>query len=148
VNPATAPGGAPSLPDALAAFVELVNRGEYWESHEALEDAWRATGSEFYHGLILYASAFVHARRGTPHGIVAQLEKAASALADYPDDYLGLDVEAIRAHARACRDRVAARRGDRTAEADVSWWDLVSAPSLELRRGRIRGDEPELEGTR
>ncbi len=142
-----APGGAPTFPEALTAFVDLVNRGEYWESHEALEDAWRTSGSELYHGLILYASAFVHARRGTPHGIVAQLEKAEAALSDVPDAYLGLDVAAIRAHARACRERVAARRGDRTAEADVDWWGLVSAPALELRPDRVRGDEPELEGT-
>lgn len=137
------PGPRTEIPDALRRYVDLVCRGEYWASHEALEDAWRKTGSGFYHGLILYASAFVHARRGTPHGIVAQMEKAERALEDYPDAYLGLDVAGIRAHARECRERVAARRGDR-AEDETDWWAVVSAPSLELDEGRVRGDEPEL----
>jgi len=132
-------------PEPLVRFVDLVNRGEYWESHEVLEDAWRATGSEVYHGLILYASAFVHARRGTPHGIEAQLAKAEAALADRPATYLGLDLDAIREHARQTRRRVEDRRRGRTADRDVDWTDVVEFPRLTLEPERVRGDEPELE---
>ena len=137
-------GRSHALPGALRRYVELVNEGEFWESHEALEGPWRETRSEFYHGLILYASAFVHARRGTPHGIVAQLEKAEEALHAYPDAYLGLDVAAIRDHARRTRTAVEARRGDRGQEEAVDWSRVVGWPALDPHPDRVRGDEPEL----
>jgi len=123
-----------------------VNRGEYWESHEVLEDAWREGGSGLYHGLILYASAFVHARRGTPHGVAAQLAKAVEALAVYPSPYLGLDLDAIREHARRTRERVEARREGREADRSTDWAAVVELPRLVLDPGRVRGDEPELPG--
>lgn len=137
--------GRPELPPPLLRFAELVNAGEYWESHEVLEEAWRATGSEFYHGLILYASAFVHARRGTPHGIVAQLEKAEEALAAYPPDYLGVDVRALLDHVRDTRRRVEARRSGREADRGTEWGPVVEWPRLELDAARVRGDEQELD---
>ena len=130
------------LPPPLARFVELFNRGEYWESHEALEDAWRSTGSGFYQGLILYASAFVHARRGTRHGILAQLEKAERALEPYRPSHLGVDVEAILEHAARCRQRVEPREAPPAGE---EWADVVPFPTLAPNPEAVRGDEPELE---
>jgi len=134
------------FPEPLVRFVDLVNRGEFWESHEVLEDAWRREGSAFYHGLILYASAFVHARRGTPHGIRAQLAKAEEMLAGHPSPYLGLDVDAIREHARRTRRRVEESSRGREADREVDWAEVVELPALELSPDRIRGDEAELGG--
>lgn len=136
------PGEPPAPPEPLRRFLDLYARGEYWESHEALEDEWREGRSGFYHGLILLASAFVHARRGTRHGILAQLAKAEDALAPYPSPYLGLDPEAIREAARRCRARVR----ERPAPPDGGWLDLLPVPELRVARSRVRGDEPELEG--
>jgi len=136
-------GGSLS-PPALVRFAELVNRGRYWESHEVLEEAWRRTGSAFYQGLILYASAFVHARRGNPHGIVAQVEKAEGALAPYAPSYLGVDVQALLRHARDTRRRVEFARSTREADCRRDWGEVVEWPRLELDPGRVRGDEPEL----
>lgn len=128
--------GRAELPASLLHFVDLFNRGAYWESHEALEDVWRETGSGFYHGLILYASAFVHAQRENRHGIEAQLRKAERALAPYAPAYLGLDVEEILAHGRRCRELV---RRDRPATGL-----LVPFPRLRPDPALLRGDEPEL----
>lgn len=133
--------GAPALPASLRRFLELFHRGAYWESHEALEDAWRELDSGFYHGLILFASAFVHARRGNRHGIRAQMEKAEAALAPYPAAYLGLDVEALREHAARCRALVE----ERPPGEDADRAPRVPVPTLETDPARIRGDEPELE---
>ena len=131
----------PSIPDALLDFVALFNRGAYWESHELLEGHWRESRSQFYHALILYASAFVHVQRGNPHGIVAQLEKAERCLAPYSPAYLGLDVSELLAHSARCRAIVAAHRG---AEREA-WAALVPAIRLEPSAERLRGDEVELE---
>lgn len=135
----TRPSGP--LPAPLLRFVELFNGGEFWESHEALEGPWRETDSEFYHGLILYASAFVHARRGTPHGIRAQLGKAETALAPFAPAYLGVDVAGVLEHARRCRELAETRE----RPPDGSWEEALPVRRLEPDPGRVRGDEPELD---
>lgn len=127
------------IPSALEEFVDLVNRGEYWESHEVLEGPWRENRSDFLQGLILYASAFVHAKRGNRHGISAQLAKAKEKLAPYPPAYLGVDLADIRGHIRRCRE-ILDEHPDAKPEA---WPDLIPFPELRLDSTRVRGDEPE-----
>lgn len=128
--------GDAAVPAVLRRFLELHERGEYWESHEVLEGPWREGGSPFYQGLILYASAWVHWRGANAHGVDAQLRKTLERLDGYPASYLGLDVEAIRSHCREARDVVA-------SDAD-GWADRVAPLELRLDEGRIRGDEAEL----
>lgn len=94
-----------TAPPALRRFTELFNGGKYWDSHEALEEAWRENGSEFYHGLILYASAMVHVTRQNPHGVRAQLTKAERVLSPYRPRHLGVDVDAIFDDAAARMER-------------------------------------------
>jgi len=128
--------------EPLREFVRLVNEGAYWESHEILEAPWRDRGSDFYQGLILYASAFVHVDRGNPHGIRAQLRKALERLSPYPETYLGVDVEGIRRHARKVRETVGALE-DASPER---WWSVIERPHLSLAPEDVRGTEPELQG--
>lgn len=129
------------LPDPLKRFVLLFNDEEFWESHEVLEDPWREEGSEFFHGLILYASAFVHARRGNPHGIDAQLRKAEEALEAYRPYYLGINVGHLLSHANRCHGLVADHEGLDSG----GWAELIPFPKLVLRKEYVRGDEPELD---
>ena len=121
------------FPSQLEDFVARFNAGSFWESHEVLEAAWRETGSDFYHGLILFASAYVHVRRANLHGVRAQLAKAVSRLGGYRPSYLGVDVDAVLDAADAARRAV-----------DVGI--LPVAPDLTLDPALIRGDEPELAG--
>jgi len=116
-----------------------------------LEIPWRERGSDFYQGLILYASAWVHWKRGNAHGVRAQLRKALERLAPYPPTYLGLDVEAIREHCRHTRRRVPEgrrtpeeRRGPEEREGSPAWTGTVAPLPLALDPERVRGDEPEL----
>ena len=121
------------FPSQLEDFVARFNAGSFWESHEILEAAWRETGSDFYQGLILFASAYVHVRRANLHGVRAQLAKAVSRLGGYRPSYLGVDVDAVLDAADAARRAV-----------DVGI--LPVAPDLTLDPALIRGDEPELAG--
>lgn len=127
-------------PPALAKFLDLFNGGEYWESHEALEGAWRETGSEFYHALILFASAFVHVQRGNRHGISAQLGKAEPLLERLRPHYLGVDAEALLAHASICRHLVAENR----EAPEDAWPVLIPFPRIDWKAEHVRGNEPEL----
>lgn len=127
------------FPPPLRAFIRRFNRGHFWESHEVLEDAWRECGSAFYHGLILYASAFVHLERNNAHGIRAQMEKARRALSDVPSPYLGVDVDGIRRHARSVVETVKRLRDD----PPDRWSERVSPPTLSLDPDRTSGTETE-----
>lgn len=141
--------------------MRLFNEGRFWESHEALEDRWRETGSDFYQGLIIYASAFVHARRGNAHGVVAQLEKAERHLEPYRPTYHGVDLEALLTLGRRWRETVEGERpggepgsardaesraADR-AEAALAWGASLPWPRLRPEPELVRGDEPELDAS-
>lgn len=140
------PSGAP-LSTPLRDFLALYAEGRFWESHEALEIPWREDGSDFYQGLILYASAWVHWKRGNAHGVRAQLRKALERLAPYPSTYLGLDVAAIREHCREVRRRVPeGGRGADDGEGIPEWTGAVEPLPLAVDPDLVRGDEPELEG--
>lgn len=132
------PGGD-IFPPPLVRFVELFNRQDFWDSHEALEDAWRELDSDFFQGLILFASAFVHAQRGNRHGIGAQLEKAEERLRPYGSSYLGIDLAALLANAQTCREIVLANPN----AAGADWRRLIPFPKILLDPSRVRGDEPE-----
>jgi len=105
-----------------------------------LEGPWRETGSDFYHGLILYASAFVHVQRGNPHGIRAQLAKAERFLREFRPAYLGVDVGPLLSHARVCRKLM----GEHPDAPGDRWKEVIPFPKIRLRAEHLRGDEPEL----
>lgn len=124
---------------ALSRFVELFDAGRYWEAHEALEQAWRTTRSDFFHGLIIYASAFVHARRGNPRGVVRQLAKVTRYLAGYTPSHMGIDVAAILRDVEVTAARVhAAGMPEGPALASLIDWPKLGSPA---RRGAATGGE-------
>jgi copper homeostasis protein len=110
-------GMEPPLAD-LRAFLRLYAAGEFWESHEILEGPWRRSRDSFTQALILYASAWVHWQRGNAHGVQAQLAKALDRLDGLPSARCGVDIDALRRHARACRTRVLS--GDEGWSRDIS----------------------------
>jgi len=91
--------GDAGLAPELAEFVALYDAGRYFDAHEALELAWRRSSEPrmlFYQGLIQWAVAFEHRRRGNPRGARRQLAKAWAKLEPAPSGYLGLDLSACR----------------------------------------------------
>lgn len=122
-----------TVPDVLVRFVAEFNSGRFWESHEVLEEPWRRWRSRFYHGLILYASAWVHQARGNRSGLLAQLGKADQVLTDFQPGYLGIDVTRLLEDSRRLRVLTLAHR-----------LSDVSTPALQIEGSLIRGDEPEL----
>jgi len=73
--------------------MELFNRCEFFDAHEALEDVWRAApGPEkkFLQGLIQVAVALHHHSRGNSVGARSVLKRAFRNLSAYPKDFSGI----------------------------------------------------------
>ena len=100
-----------AVDENLRAGLELIRRGEYFEAHEALEDAWRAADPEekdFFQGLVHVAVAWHHAGRGNRPGCERQLAKAARRLERFAPEHRGVDVAAVLrtvTTARECVER-------------------------------------------
>jgi len=97
------------MDDWLRDGLERIRRGEYFEAHESLEDAWRAAEPEekdFFQGLVHVAVAWHHAGRGNRPGCERQLAKAERRLVQFAPEHRGVDVAAILVSVAAARRRV------------------------------------------
>ena len=86
--------------EKLAAGLDLLRNGDFFEAHEVFEELWRAAPTEdrdFYQGLVHVAVAWHQADRRNRTGCERQLEKARRRLAPYAPTYAGVDVAAILA---------------------------------------------------
>ena len=94
-------------------FVELFNAGEYYDSHDVLEDLWIEEGGEeklYYQGLIQAAVGLLHHHHENLNGAIKLYTAATEKLTRYAPVYLGLDVarllaEIDRFHAMARREK-------------------------------------------
>jgi hypothetical protein len=78
--------------------IDLFNEERYWESHEALESAWkRATGDEkeILQGLILTAAALVHWQKNEKDVTLSVMKRARDKLASHQTRFFGVDIVAL-----------------------------------------------------
>ncbi|HZQ70250.1 MAG TPA: DUF309 domain-containing protein [Terriglobales bacterium] len=78
--------------------IELFNRGEFFQAHEALEDAWRsapASEKPFLQGLTQIAVAFVHHSRGNIEGAKSLLARGCKNLSAYSEVHEGINVRRL-----------------------------------------------------
>jgi predicted metal-dependent hydrolase len=99
------------IDDALTDFLDHYAGGRFFDAHEVLEGAWRRSDDprmRFLQGLIQWAVAFEHHRRGNAHGARALLDRAMDNLGAGPPGSMGLDLSACRAAAPRMRRAFAA----------------------------------------
>ncbi len=86
-------------------YFDCFNRGQFYESHEVLEELWlserRGPNDAFYKGLIQFAGAFVHLQKHTPsrprlHPAAALLKLARANFQKYPPVHEQLDLSRMR----------------------------------------------------
>jgi len=83
---------------AIREGLQLFNEERYWESHEALESAWRrAEGSEkeILQGLILTAAALVHVQKNDEAVALGIMKRAEGKLAGHDVKHWGIDIPAL-----------------------------------------------------
>lgn len=82
-------------PSELVEYVSLVNRGEFYEAHEVLEDLWVIEVpplKEYYKGLIMASVALCHWQRGNTASARRMFDAAIPRLHAAPMDHGGLDL--------------------------------------------------------
>jgi len=94
---------APLHPQA-AEGLRLFNAGEYFEAHEALEDAWNTEKGkvrELYRGILQIAVVYLHITRQNYNGAVKVYDRSQKWLKDWPELCRGIEVGQLRKDAEA-----------------------------------------------
>src|SRR5919109_966184 len=92
---------APLHPQA-AEGLRLFNAREYFEAHEALEDAWNAEKGQvrdLYRGILQIAVVYLHIRRRNYPGAVKVYARSQKWLTDWSPVCRGIQVEELRRNA-------------------------------------------------
>ena len=86
--------------EAISLGIDLFNQERYWESHEALESAWKtATGDEkdILQGLILVAAALVHWQKSEKQVTLSVIKRAQDKLESHSTEYCGINLAKLTA---------------------------------------------------
>ncbi len=99
----------------LTRGLELFNRAQFFDAHEALEDLWRALprsspSKKHLQGLVQLAVAFHHESRGNFRGAKSVLDRALRNLAGAETSFPSLDLEPLRAEMFAWQNYLADRK--------------------------------------
>jgi rubrerythrin len=109
-------------PQAIQGL-QLFNAGEYFEAHEALEDAWNAERGkvrELYRSILQIAVVYLHVTRGNYNGAVKVYVRSQRWLKDWPGVCRGIDVGRLRMDAESVIEEVKRLGLDRLGEFDLS----------------------------
>lgn len=94
------------LSELATRGLDLLDRGEYFEAHELLEQAWlEAEGPQrsLYRSLVQTCVTYLHLQRGNRRGAAKLLLRIHQWLDPLPDHCSGLDVASWKANLRALR---------------------------------------------
>ncbi len=84
---------------AVKLGLALFNEERYWESHEALEAAWRqSTGAEkeILQGIILLAAALVHLQKNEHDIALSVMKRGYEKLAEHRGEHFRVDISALK----------------------------------------------------
>jgi len=91
-----------SLSDLAIQGMERFNRGEYFESHEDLEEAWNEDQSEardLYRAILQIAVAYLQIERGNYRGAVKMFLRVRQWIDPLPDCCRGVNIAGLRTDA-------------------------------------------------
>jgi uncharacterized protein len=114
-------GERPS-PEVALGFAQF-NRGEFFEQHETLEDAWIAETDPIrylYQGILQVGVGLYHLERGNLQGARGMMGKGIVQLEPFRPRCLGVDVERFVAQARRCLQSIETLTDETLATFDRS----------------------------
>jgi uncharacterized protein len=114
-------GERPS-PEVALGFAQF-DRGEFFEQHETLEDAWIAETDPIrylYQGILQVGVGLYHLERGNLQGARGMMGKGIVQLEPFRPRCLGVDVERFVAQARRCLQSIETLTDETLATFDRS----------------------------
>ena|SRR5690554_4866944 len=104
-------------PPEYLEFIRLFNEGRYFESHEALTEAWSNNrANRFYKALIQLAGALQHWEEASYYWSENLFRGARDLLMAYRPHHAGLDIDKLIRVLETCADVARAKRNDREGD--------------------------------
>jgi predicted metal-dependent hydrolase len=118
----TPPDGPPDgLPDLALKGIEEFNRGEFYECHEYLEEAWMREPRRvrfLYQGILQVGVGFYHLQNGNWRGATGLLHNGAVRLKEFEPETLGIDVARLVRESERCLRELEELGRERIGEFD------------------------------
>lgn len=117
-------GGSPEgLPDLVLQGIEEFNRGEFYECHEYLEEAWMQESGRIrylYQGILQVGVGFYHLKNSNWRGATGLLRNGTVRLKEFEPATLGLDVAKLVLESELCLQELESLGRGRIGEFDAS----------------------------
>jgi len=117
-------------PARLLEGIAQLNRGEFFEQHETLEDLWRDESRDvrrLYQGILQIGVALYHVQRNNHHGAVSMLTRGRRHLGPFAPICQRVDVADLLAQAERILDEV-----ERLGRGALDRFDWSLAPRVRL----------------
>lgn len=123
-------GPPEDLPDLALKGIEEFNRGEFYECHKYLEEAWMQEPRHvrfLYQGILQVGVGFYHLQNGNWRGATGLLRNGTVRLREFEPETLGIDVARLVRESERClreleelgRERI--EEFDRAGVPKVEW---------------------------
>lgn len=112
-----------ALHPRAADGLRLFNAKEYFEAHEAFEDAWNAEPGnvrDLYRGILQIAVVYLHITRGNYAGAVKVYARSQRWLKNWPDVCRGIRVGELRRNAETVMVEVRRLGDEKISEFDLT----------------------------
>ena len=127
-------GGTPEgLPELVLKGIEEFNRGEFYQCHEYLEEAWMQEPRRvrfLYQGILQVGVGFYHQQNGNWRGATGLLRNGTTRLKEFEPVTLGIDVARLVRECERCLRQLEELGRERVGEFDRS-----GVPKVEWAKG-------------
>jgi uncharacterized protein len=116
-------GGPEELPELALKGIEEFNRGEFYECHEYLEEAWMQEPGRvrfLYQGILQVGVGFYHQQNGNWRGATGLLRNGTQRLKEFEPETLGVDVAKLVRECERCLQVLEELGRERVQEFDRS----------------------------
>jgi predicted metal-dependent hydrolase len=116
-------GPPEELPDLVLKGIEEFNRGEFFECHEFLEEAWMQESGRvryLYQGILQVGVGFYHLKNGNWRGATGLLRNGTVRLKEFEPETLGVDVAKLIRESERCLQELETLGRERISEFDTT----------------------------
>ena len=113
-----------TVPELVLKGIKEFNRGEFFECHEYLEEAWLQESRRvrfLYQGILQVGVGFYHQQNGNWRGATGLLRNGTVRLKEFEPESLGIDVAKLVRGCERCLAELEGLGRERVRELDRSW---------------------------